>query len=383
MKSFSWIFYSNIISFLHSVSFFLTNFLIWENSKDFGQLIIFNFFLLTSLFISTILASLISLFSIKLSFIFNTVIAASSCLFIYTFPEQIDFLIPFIAIIIGAYSGFTVGNRPLLHNLINKKNELIKYSSFSQILRSVLSLAMPLLVAFLIANFGYVDSLFNVAIVYLFMGFIFIFFPVNTKRQDFNIIELMFDVIRIRRIRNIAIISFMLGITFSIDWGILDVIILEKVGSISSWSNIKVFLATISIVLSFSLRNTNLQKTDKLRGLIAIGAFLYALTPFILISDFSERNLLIFYFIQAIFSTISSVLIFNYLFLLQSKDIEFENERVSYQLFTDIFINFGQLIPIMILYVLPVGVISVNILLVAIFVITIFPLVTLGAFRPR
>lgn len=380
MNKILWLITDSLIQFIGGISYFLISFFIWENGKSFETIVKFNLEIVLYLFVFYFAAYLVTFFlKVKFSFILS-ILARVLCLVIVYFQILNDSLkIQEVAILIAIYSGLSLLTRNLLNQQIVDSSDLVKFSAYASILRSSLSILSPLITAFLISTIGYKDSILISAIALT--GFIPILLIINLKPTNRNL-SLPFIFIRFlfnKNLRKIAIISFTLGITYSLSWGLIDILMLNQLNSTQNWGILKAIFTVITIIIALRLKNFKISTKNSPKGIIALSSLVFCLSAIYLLTTNSPIAFYIFILCNSIFSTVSGILIINHIVKMSLNFNDYSKKSISYNTYSDSFINIGQILPILGIFLFPdVLGLNNNGILLAILFITLVPLLTIG-----
>lgn len=384
MNSYFWTIYDRIFNFLAAVLFVLVNFFIWEQGESLERIIEFNFYL----FCGTLLFAAISYLIArqlhpKLAFVAAAVTLLVVGRLIVGGEDNINQYFVLISFGIGAYYGLYYNSSSLITQILNKQANLVKASALSRIIGSLLSLIVPLLSAYLITQFGYLQALTYILFILPLMTLAILPIRVIKFQQQAGLRYLISGIFQDKTLRDLALIDIVMGATWTFGWGLLNVIVLSQLGSLQAWSEINVVLVAVGIIITFMLRKLDLKNSDKTLSLISGSYLLYAVIPLVLLFNFSTTIFIGFLFVQLFYDTITGVLSWNLLLDIEARDLDFDEKKYSYQAFTDIFNSIGRLLPILILILLPTQHLNDKILIFILAIITLMPIVIIKKYRTR
>lgn len=382
MKTFVWLILNVLLNFFGGIGYTALNFFIWQNNKSLPEIIQFNLSIFAALIIMSIISASASRFyGVKFSFAFSLVLRILVFFFVSANLTGVTGQIVLIGFLIGIYFEFYASARSTITQLIVPEDSMLKYNSYNQIISSAVSIASPLVTAAFINSLGYENTLRSIAIIFVGILIAFLFMGVNKAEQTLPVFSMLKDLFRSDTMRSFALINFSLGISYAFTWGILNIIILDFLGSLDGWAQVGVITAILSIVISFFLRKISSKDTSKIRALISVATLIYAIAPIIMINNFTVETFLIFTFATLVFNTFSGILTSAYLSKLQNADPEAPKRKIAYSLFSEFFTSFGEFIPIFILFIIPAQLVTTKSLILVLIFVTFAPLFFSFAFK--
>lgn len=377
MKTFLFLLIDVLSQFIGAIGYILITFLIWQQGNDLSKIIEFNLKILVVLIPLSVLAGgFIKILGIKTVFLLSLVFRVVTYALVLEGKES-----SYITFFIAAYSALSFSTRPLLTQALVDTDKLVNFSAKRQILTSILSILSPILTAIMIENFGYESSLKSCMYTLGIVAILFICLPVKKFKQTFNILKLAYLFINSQKLRAIARVNFGVGVTLSLSWGVMDIFTLDSLGSLQNWSTIKVGIAFIVVLISIYLRQIGAKEVSKMRAIIGISSILFATIPIFLINNSSFEIFVLLIIAQSVYSAISNILTLNLVNSAENDFENFENEKLTYQIFNDFFINVGQVLPIAFIYFILSDQINRESLVWLIVVITLIPVLFLGNLR--
>ncbi|MDQ6985135.1 MAG: hypothetical protein Q9M91_01125 [Candidatus Dojkabacteria bacterium] len=342
-----WLIFSNLLAFVTGVLYVLINFGIWSEGESLQRSVLFNLSAVSSLFMFLFIADkLVHIFSPKLSVLISIITFGATGLFSSIYFEDLSKYYILIGVLMGMSYSIRMTAFPIVDQAVTNKDTRVKFSSYLTILSSILSIAAPITIEFLVNSFDYKRSLLIVSLTYILFGIGIMFFKISSLKQDNALFLLLKNSKRDDKLKHVALISLSLGIAYSVDWGLIDILIITKLGSLNDWRNIKVLIAVINIIYSFVLGKINLKKFSHIRVIIGVSALAYSTLPIMLIKNFNNMTFIVFSIAQVIFYSTVSILLSNYLLAVIDDDERYDNRIASYQVFRNLFIGGGRVIPL-------------------------------------
>lgn len=381
-QDFIWLVYSNLLIFFGGSLYVFLNFAIFSSSDSLSKTIIFNLVTLLIILFSTGLAGFISnKWGVKVTLFLATAFNSLSALIAFLLFDSLSDLFFLVSVLSGLSVGFQKNSYSLFDQLVTTKSTRVRFSSYVRIFDSVLSVLSPIFITLMVTNFDYKKSLLLMWLVLFYMSFGALVFKLKEQKQEFAYLSIIKKVRSSSKLKHVAQLSFAMGVTFSVNWGIMDVLIVAKLGSLEDWRTVRVGLAILTIGWALILRRFKFKDFSKIRAIIASTAFFYAIFPIILITSFTNTTFIIFNIVQTLFLVTNSVLLMNYLIEVLDDDPDFNKKIVSYQMFRDSFMGIGRVSPVAVMFLISFYTFSVQIAVVLIVLTTSAPFLAIGALK--
>lgn len=359
-----WLITNSLVSLGSGVSYVLVSFLIWEEGKSLEQVLLFNLYIFFALIISGQIAGFISTFiSPKLTFLLNLILLGLTPIILLDNRENVSMVLPYVSIMIGTYYGLSYNAGSIMTMAVVEQDKLVKLRSLIEIIKSVFTVISPVLVNYSINTIGYNKALKYLGYYFLVMGIIFLFIKVRKTKQRFIAFEIMKGVFELNALRSIAIIHIALGIVWAFGWGLMNIIILEELGSLDEWTIVSVITAVLGITLAMMFRKTDVANRPKARSMISMSSLVYAVIPLVLLFNFTRELFILFILAQLVFDKTNSIVTTSFINKMESDDMDYDEKKVAYQMFTDFFTGIGRIIPVVVFLVLPANLLSIKLIL--------------------
>lgn len=370
-----WLVIDATYGFVSSINLVLLNFFLWEQDNSLTTILEFNFYIFVGLMISALLAGYVSSWlSPKITYIISIAALVATNFFALQHLADLSNYLLIVAILYSFSVAFVYNARSVINILIIPAADFVKIRGTKNIISSVLAISSPLVVLFLVNTLGYESSLQLMALIVSILGVIFIWLKVQKTKQKAEFIEMIVSAIYDPRMRKFALINFALGASWAFGWGILNVIIVEKLGSLEAWSKITLIASIAGVFLISLLRNIDSKNKGKTKSFIIGASIIYAIAPLILLFNFTLTTFVIFIFAKLIYDKVNGILTFSYLTDMTRQDEDYEYKKVSYQVVINFYNAVGSLVPIMILLALPAEKLSADILVLVLAIISFLPI---------
>src|SRR5690606_30565179 len=119
--------------------------------------------------------------------------------------------------------------------------------------------------------------------------------------QRFIVPQLLIRAITVPRIRSLGLIHISLGISGVFGWGLMNIIILDVLGSLEGWTGVSTALAIAGIVLALVLKSVKMRDHSQAKSIIVLSSLLYAAVPVILLSGFTLQLFIMFTFVKLLY----------------------------------------------------------------------------------
>lgn len=348
-----WMIINLVASFSGGLLFVFLTFFIWSEEKSLGGLVSFYLYFSVSMllgaFLSTALAQFIPFkIILSLSFFLRALIVYFLVQNISSFQENIEI----IAVILGISSRLMTAAQNMISSTILSSDESVIFNSYKEIISAGILLIMPFIIKIGIEELGY-EKLFELLIMpYYLLTIASLFIYVPRPRQFWAHLSLLYDFFKQQAVRNIVIVSFAAGVGASFN-PLLDVVILEKLGSLNGWQNMSFAVTVCGIIVARVLKSVNIHKQPgKAKSIIAFGSMLYALIPIMFFSNFTLTVFLAFNFAKMFYDK-TSIILRNAITLdAQKSDPDFINKVSSYEWLIQSANVLGDLLPLLVLFLL-------------------------------
>lgn len=217
--------------------------------------------------------------------------------------------------------------------------------------------------------------------IYGVIALVILLIKISKVHQVFIFHKLIAGIFTNKTIRNISIIKFSSGIALAMEWGLLNILILQQLGSLSNWTKVSIVMAILGIIISYALKGVDTKNKSLVRLIISGSAMLFSIIPILLVVNFSLNMFIGFTFAKLIFDKINNILAGAYIYNIEKKDYHFNEKQVSYQMFSDFFLSLGQLLPIIILLYIPQELLNLNTLIIVLAVTSLFPFLASKAYK--
>ena len=378
IRAFLWLSIDALYSLISGITYVLISFFIWEQSNSINLILWFNVIIFLTLLCNSFISGLFSVVgSPKLSYLLSITSFTITAYFVYTLQEETHHYIVFISILIGLVYSFLYTARPLINRTLVDKTHFISYNSIKQILFSVISVSTPLII-----NLGLQFKSYTELLYISMFGFFtllllsLLFIPKTNPSQRIIIHKLLAKSFTNSTIKKISHIKLSNGIAYSMGWGLLNILVLEQLGSVSNWSYISIAGAIVGILISYKLKSLDINNTSLSRMIISTSAMCFAVLPILLVVNFTLELFIIFMLAKVAFEKVTNIISENYIYSIESKDHHFEEKQISYQIFSDIFMSLGQLVPVAILFILPESLLSTTTLIIMLTLTSLAPYLT-------
>ena len=154
---------------------------------------------------------------------------------------------------LGLVYSFLYNSRSLINQFIVPAELSVKYNSIKEILISASTLASPLVVNYAVESLGYSLSFKYLMYIYGVIAFAILLIKISKIHQIFIFHKLIGGIFTNKTIRNISIIKFSSGIGFAMAWGLLNILILQQLGSLEGWTKVSIVMAILGIIVSYVL----------------------------------------------------------------------------------------------------------------------------------
>lgn len=381
-KALVWLFLDTTIAALAAFVAVLANFLIWQEGKDINKIIELNFFNVLALLAFAVLAALTaSVFGIK----FNYIVARGSrsvfILFVLLNLGNLTNNLVILGILIGMTNAYVFSSKSLIDRLVVPSEGMIRYASLRIIIWSLVSIALPFTVAAAISNPDIRTILISTVGVITLMSFLVLFIKIKIKKQLFTLPLLIINSFRDFELRRLSILFFGIGMSRAFTIGIMDVLILSQLGSIDNWSYVAVGLALATILAGALVRRRTYANDSYTRAVLSLCFMAYGVSALFVLVEFNLLVFIVFTLMATLFEVVSNTVLEGFIQSVESDNDRFTESLTSYQAHGDILRALGMLLPIGILFILPRGTVTKEILIIILSLITLVPFMFSFALR--
>ncbi|MFW5702837.1 MAG: hypothetical protein ACOCXP_02625 [Candidatus Dojkabacteria bacterium] len=383
IKKILWISLDTFIGFTAGNLSRILNFFIWEDSKSINMILHYNFFwVLFSLLGAVLSGTISSFFSPKFSYFLSRLLRALSAFIAFYNLENVSDYIFVLAALEGCANAFLISSRAVLDLGLFNVSGLQAVSSFREVINTLVRLLRPIAVTWMISSLGYEQSfLATIAIILAVSPFIFPFKFVGIPKQEFNLLSQLISIGNNYLERRIAIISFSTGVGYVFSLGLIDVLILEKLGSIEFWGAVSFLMALVGLIVISILKNVDASEVHKVAAVLGVVSFGYAALPLFLINEFSITLLLGFLVAESIFMNADRILGRTAMISAENKLLRSDTHRIASQSARDIYFSLGLLIPLALMLMLPSQYLEAEYLLIILALCTLFPFLNAGKYK--
>lgn len=379
-KAFVWLILDTAIAALAAFAAVLANFLIWQEGKDINRIIELNFFNVLALLAFTMLASMTaSQFGIKFNYIVARASRSIFILFVLFNLGNLTNNLVILGILIGMTNAYVFSSKSLIDRLVVPSEGMVHYASLRIIIWSLVSIALPFTVAAAISSPDIRTILIVTVGIITLMSFLVLF--IKIKKQLFNLPALIFNSVRDFEMRRLSMLFFGIGMSRAFTIGIMDVLILSQLGSIDNWSYVAVGLALATILAGVLVRKRSYANNSYTRALLALCFMAYAVSALFVLVEFNLLVFIIFTLMATLFEVVSNTVLEGFIQSVESDNDKFAESLTSYQAHGDIFRALGMLLPIGVLFILPRGTVTKEILIIMLSLITLVPFMFSFALR--
>ena len=379
-----WVVVDTATIFLGSTAHTLFNFLLWEQGKSLELLLKYNLLLFISLAVFAFIGSLISKFSnVKITYILSLLASAATVYFALLDIDNFQNRIYTFSILWGANWGLVYIARSLITELIVPVKHMVSFNSVKNILSTGIALAIPLTVNYSITNIGYQNALIVLFVGYFLMTVLLIFIDIEQAKQRYIVFSMMLDVFRVEGVRSVAIINLSLGLVYSFGWGVMDIVILEQLGSLDNWTYVSFATAIIGIIMVRGLSKIDLDKEDKTRSVISFAALVFATGSLFLSLNFTLTIFVVFVFLKLFFDKTISVIGGAYVTHEVQDDLDYAQKKLSYQTSSQLITSVGRIVPIAVLLVLPPNMLDTTTIIIFLAILNFIPFFFIKAYQIR
>jgi hypothetical protein len=278
-------------------------------------------------------------------------------------------------------NAFVFSSKSLIDRLVVPSEGLVRYASLRIIIWSLVSIALPFTVAAAIASPDIRTVLIVTVGVITLMSFLVLFIKIKIKKQLFSLPALIFNSVRDFELRRISMLFFGIGVSRAFTIGIMDVLILSQLGSIDNWSYVAVGLALATILAGVLVRKRSYANNSYTRAVLSLCFMAYAVSALFVLVEFNLLVFIIFTLMATLFEVVSNTVLEGFIQSVESDNDKFAESLTSYQAHGDIFRALGMLLPIGILFILPRGAVTKEILIIMLSLITLVPFMFSFALR--
>jgi len=354
------------------------NFYLWENTKDFSVLLRYNIFLFAFIPLGALLFGYIAKkISLKLSYSLGILMYSAQLLLIIL--KGLDVLN--IVVLFGFISGIASGAHTLSFNTINQKitkpENREKYFGFQNAITSLIRLITPPTLALVVSYTGSYNKIFGPAVlIFVIASILGFLIKADVRHGKFNMEEILrFPGTNIDKniIFNSLIVS---GIRSSLVITLLPIITLVIVGGLINWGTLTLLLTSFSVLASYLYGKFIDVKSSKYSLLLVSLVFFASSLYFTLY--FNLPSLVAFSIVLMILEIVLIVSFESHIDNLTEQDNQIDNLITEYNVFTEIPLAIGRLIPLMTLYFLDVSLSRDVYLRISFLVLGILPILMLS-----
>lgn len=354
------------------------NFYIWENTKDFLVLLRYNIFLFTFIPFGAFLFGYIAKkISLKLSYSLGILMYSAQLLLIVLRGTEILNII----ILFGFISGIASGAYRLSFNTINQKitdpRNREKYFGSQNAITSLIKLLTPPTLALVVSFTGSYNKIFNPTVFIFILASIFGFLiRVDIRHGRYK----MEDVLRFPGTnpeKTIIFKSLLInGMRSSLMFSILPVITLILVGGLANWGGFTLALSSFGVLASYIYgRISNISNS---KYSLTISALIFSLAAIFFAVYFNLPSLIAFAVALAILEIVIVVSFESNIDTLTEQDSKIEYLMTEYNVFTEIAVAIGRIVPLMALYFLDISLQNDIFLRIAFLVVGALPIIMLS-----
>lgn len=382
-KGVIWLALDNLIGFFAGNLQRILNFFIWEESKSLQVILEFNFYWVIFSGFGSLLAGLVStLLGPKITYLIARLLKATTAVVAFTQLENISDYIILIAALEGLSNAFLIASRSVLDLNLFGPHGLQGITSFRSVFSALISIIRPLVITALIVVLGYEQAfLISLSILFFLSIFIIPFRQENKVKQSFELPSMMREFFSNPLRWKVARISFASGVGYVFSLGLLDIIIVEKIGSLEGWGTITTLMAIVGMFVAAILRKFDTVHLHKVAAILGITTMAYAIAPLFLINDFSQDLLVIFLLAQAIYFNANGIIGLSVVIETESYLPDAKEHKAASQAFRDIFYSLGLFTPIALMRLAPESWLTPDYLLIALAICTLFPFLNHRLYR--
>lgn len=382
MKAFLWLVFDTASIITDIINYTLLSFLLWEGEQSISLILEFNLLVFAGLLVSSLVSGILQqIFGAKLMFMAGMFMQAGIAFFAFSHSSDLASQIVIISIAYGFANALIQNAKGVLTLGIIPTNQSVSYSSRKEIVMSLGSIAIPLVTKVLIDSFGYEQSFTFTAAIFAMIGVLTVILKSKAPvPQRFIFPKLLIKSITTKSIRNIGVVYIALGISGVYGWGLLNIIILDVLGSLEGWTNVSTALALAGIGIAMALRRVNTKDRAQSKSIIVLGALIYAAIPIMLLANFSVELFIAFTFAKLLYDKSNFIVTYNYLSQIEHRDPDFESHKLAFQIYNSFFMAIGRMIPVGLLLLLPTMNLSIEVLILGFSIVALAPLAVSKAF---
>ncbi len=382
IKALTWLILDTTIAALASLTGVAVNFLIWQEGKDINKIIELNFYNVLALVLFGVVAAITaSMFGIKFNYIVARASRAVLVLFVLANLGGLTANLLHLGILIGLTNAFVFSSKSLIDRLVVPAESVVSYASTRVIVWSLVLIALPIFVAALISSKELNSILILIAGVVSFLSLLVLFIRIKIQRQKFTLVKLLWQSITDFELRRVGIFFLAIGVSRAFTIGILDVLIVRQLGSLDNWSYVAICLALVSIIAGVIIRRRSYANNSYTRAVLGVSFMAYAVSAVLVLVEFNLLVFIIFTLMATVIEVVTNTILEGFIQNVESDNEGFEASRTSYQAHADIFRALGTLLPIGILFFLPDQLVTDQLLIIMLSLITLVPFLFIFALR--
>ena len=373
MRGLLWIVINFLNSFGGAIGYVALSFLIWDQLQGYRAIIDFNIHTLLGMLIPSVFVTFIA-YLVNVKFIYALGLVVQAIAYIYVADGGLDLIT--IGLIYGAGYSMQLDTSSVVSIMVNKGQEMSTANAITRVLGSIVSIISPIVVGIIANDIGYAESLRYFAYLLFAVAALTAILPAEGRKVRTNILEVAVNTFRIPSIKAAATTAFGAGTIIIFAWGLTNVLMLEKLGSVDSWSYVSLGLAVMSIVLSIFLSKINYQKEPgKAKTIMFLPIIVIAVIIMQFLNDFTTTSFIVFIIFHRIYSVITGVTTSSYLVhLIQSSIFYVEKGELALNVYFHFFRTLGMLAVVVALSFIPDQLLNADGIIIGLVATTMVPL---------